>query len=141
MTALALFDEPLCLQGKNFECKGLCALKSWLDAGVVPRFAPPRHSQMRFEACNSTAEKFYLPFPPLSYGKLRLGDSKYIVKTFISYYYNSYLNTFALNIKSLKRWALYQDRCLTGLPSKKVDTLRCDPRAHNTWRLVGAAQW
>ena len=38
------------------------------------RFLRPRHSKIVFEKCQPTLQNFYLPFPPLSYGRLRLGS-------------------------------------------------------------------
>lgn len=59
VTNFALAENPdICVQAKGFgTCNGACALES--------------HSSMVFEKCQSTRQNFFLPFPPLSYGRLR----------------------------------------------------------------------
>eukprot|EP00435_Cladocopium_sp_Y103_P028252 s2194_g7.t1 len=59
VTTLALAENPeMCVQTQGFgTCNGACALQS--------------NSTIVFEKCQSTMQNFYLPFPPLSYGRLR----------------------------------------------------------------------
>ena len=41
----------------------------------------PRHSKIVFEKCQATLQNFYLPFPPLSYGRLRLGSPETLLES------------------------------------------------------------